>query len=115
VNPTGTIYLQANPSYVWADGDVYQIPQTDTIEGAASGASFGGQGVVNQPHQVLLNKIGYLKKASVQGSSDVGISGWYQFADNDTNAGLIRPTIQWGKSCNRGRRAGRRPAQARAS
>jgi len=59
-NPTGTTYLQANPSYVWTNGDVYQIPQTDTVEGAATGASFSGIGVENQPHIVLLNKIQWL-------------------------------------------------------
>jgi hypothetical protein len=95
-NPTGTVYLQANPGYVWADGDVYQIPQTDTIEGAASGASFSGLGVVNQPHQLLLNKLGWLKKQSVQGTSAVGASGWYKFSDNDANLGLIMPIVQWG-------------------
>ncbi len=56
-NPTGTVYLTAAPGYVWTDGDVYQIPQTDQVEGAATGASFGGLGVDNQPHQLLLNKI----------------------------------------------------------
>ena len=96
-NPTGTVYLQANPNYVWADGDVYEIVQTDTIEGAASGASFGGLGVVNQPHQMLLNKLGWLKKQSVQGTSDVGSSGWYQFADVDQNLGQISPIVQWGQ------------------
>lgn len=59
-NPTGTKYLQANSGYVWADGDVYEIPQTDDVEGAASGASFSGLGVENQPHQKLLNKIQWL-------------------------------------------------------
>ena len=95
-NPTGIVYLQANPNYVWADGDVYQIPQTDTIEGAASGASFSGLGVINQPHQLLLNKLNWLKKQSVQATSDVGASGWYKFSDNDANLGLIKPIVQWG-------------------
>lgn len=59
-NPSGSTYLQANLSYVWANGDVYEIPQTDTTEGAATGASFSGLGVDNQPHQLLLNKIQWL-------------------------------------------------------
>jgi hypothetical protein len=96
VNPTGTVYLQANPNYVWADGDVYEIPQTDTIEAAAGGASFSGLGVVNQPHQLLLNKLGWLKRQSVQATSKVGASGWYKFADQDNNLGLITPIVQWG-------------------
>lgn len=59
-NPTGTSNLQANQAYVWMNGDVYLIPQTDEVEGAATGASFSGIGVENQPHQVLLNKIQWL-------------------------------------------------------
>ena len=59
-NPTGTTYLQANAGYTWMEGDIYEIPQTDQLEGAATGASFSGLGVVNQPHQVLLNKAEYL-------------------------------------------------------
>lgn len=59
-NPSGSVYLQANNSYAWAYGDVYEIPQTDTTEGAATGASFSGLGVDNQPHQVLLNKAQWL-------------------------------------------------------
>jgi hypothetical protein len=95
-NPTGTVYLQADPNYVWADGDVYEIPQTDTIEGAASGASFGGLGVINQPHKALLNKINYLKRQLVQATSNVGQTGWYKFEDQDSNKGLITPIVQWG-------------------
>jgi hypothetical protein len=60
-NPTGTQNLTENPAYVYTDGDVYQIPQTDTVEGAATGASFSGLGVENQPHQVLLNKTKVLR------------------------------------------------------
>jgi hypothetical protein len=59
-NPTGSAYLQANSSYTWTDGDIYEIVQTDQQEGAATGASFGGIGVDNQPHQVLLNKVQWL-------------------------------------------------------
>jgi hypothetical protein len=60
-NPSGTVNLTENPAYVYTDGDVYQIPQTDTVEGAAAGASFSGLGVDNQPHQVLLNKTKVLR------------------------------------------------------
>jgi hypothetical protein len=95
-NPTGTTYLQANPNYVWADGDVYEIPQTDTIEAAAAGAAFGGLGVVNQPHQLLLNKINYLKQQSVQASSDIAPAGWYKIEDTDQNLGAIQLIVQWG-------------------
>ena len=95
-NPTGTTYLTANPSYVWADGDVYEIQQTDQAEGAASGASFNGLGVENQPHQFLLNKINYLKQNLVQATSNVGVSGWYRIASQDANLGKINIVEQWG-------------------
>lgn len=97
LNPTGTVYLQANPAYVWTDGDVYEIPQTDTIEGAASGASFGNLGVVNQPHQVLLNKINYLKKQAVQATSSIAPNGWYKFIDQDSHLRQITAIVQWGQ------------------
>ena len=106
-NPTGTTYLQANTSYVWTDGDVYEIPQTDEVEGAATGASFSGLGVDNQPHQVLLNKIQYLHSHQVQDeaniaaleslavliTSDVGANGWLKLGANDTNLGQIQIVI----------------------
>lgn len=40
--------------------EIYEIQQTDKIEGAASGASFGGIGVSNQPHQQLANRTAFL-------------------------------------------------------
>jgi hypothetical protein len=109
-NPTGSVYLQANNSYVWTDGDIYEIPQTDEIEGAASNASFSGLGVDNQPHQVLLNKIQYLHShqvtdeaniAALQSqaaliTSNVGANGWLKLGTNDTNLGTIQIIIQWG-------------------
>ena len=36
--------------------EVYEIQATDPVEGAASGASFGGLGLSNQPHQQLANR-----------------------------------------------------------
>jgi hypothetical protein len=109
-NPTGNTYLQANVNYSWTDGDVYELVQTDTVEAAAAGASFSGLGVVNQPHQVLLNKINYLHSkqvadeatlASLQSlsnliSSDVGTNGWLKLGANDINLGQIQLIIQWG-------------------
>jgi hypothetical protein len=109
-NPTGSVYLQANASYVWANGDVYEIQQTDTIEGAATGASFSGIGVDNQPHQLLLDKINYLhakqltEEATIASlasvaemiQSDIGTSGWVSFGVKDVNLGRISILIQWG-------------------
>jgi hypothetical protein len=95
-NPTGSTYLSANPSYIWADGDVYEIQQTDQAEGAATNASFSGLGVENQPHQFLLNKINYLKQNLVQANSIVGVNGWYRITSLDANLGKINIIEQWG-------------------
>jgi len=118
-NPTGTTYLQANQNYVWQDGDVYQIPWTDTVEGAAAGASFGGLGVANQPHQLLLNKINLLlgkqlinegNIAALQGliqliTSTINMKlvgqvtakeGWLKVGSKDVNLGQLQIIWQWG-------------------
>lgn len=108
-NPTGNIFLQANQGYTWTDGDVYQIPQTDTVEGAALSASFSGLGVANQPHQLLLNKIQNLYNAQLRDESNIaflqsiltltshaGSGGWMQLPMNDVNLGHIDLILQWG-------------------
>jgi hypothetical protein len=107
-NPTGSTYLSANQNYIWMDGDVYQIAQTDTVEGAGAGASFGGLGVANQPHQQLLNKLQYLynhlqtDEGNISAlealfgliSSDVE-AGWLKVGASDS-LGLIQIIWQWG-------------------
>jgi hypothetical protein len=109
-NPTGSTYLQANQSYTWMEGDVYEIPQTDTLEGAATGASFSGLGVVNQPHQLLLNKIDYthvkqltdetnisaLQTFAALFASSVGPSGYLKLGAQDVSKGQIDIIVQWG-------------------
>jgi hypothetical protein len=106
-NPTGSTYLAANAGYVWSDGDVYLIPQTDLVEAAAPGASFGGLGVANQPHQLLLNKIQLLRAKQLidetniaqilfLASSGVGKNGWLKFGTADVNAGQVQLILQWG-------------------
>jgi len=77
MNPTGTTNLTENPAYVYTDGDVYQILQTDTVEGAATAASFSGLGVDNQPHQVLLNKTKVLRVNQL--ADEVNISALLAF------------------------------------
>ena len=42
--------------------EVYEIQATDAVEGAATGASFGGLGLSNQPHQQLANRTAFLKQ-----------------------------------------------------
>jgi hypothetical protein len=110
-NPTGSTYLQANTGYTWADGDVYEIVQTDQQEGAATGASFSGIGVDNQPHQILLNKIQYthakqlvdeINIAALQAfealfTSSIGYSGWLKVGLQDVTRGQIDGILQWGQ------------------
>jgi len=47
-----------SPEYT--TNEVYEIAQTDKVEGAAAGASFGGIGVSNEPHQQLANRTAFL-------------------------------------------------------
>lgn len=96
-NPSILVYLQAHSNYVWQDGDVYELPQTDTCEGAAPGASFGGLGNHNQPHQLLLDKINYLHSHLAAADSNVGVNGWYRIVSQDSNLGQIKIVEQWGK------------------
>jgi hypothetical protein len=116
-NPTGSTYLQANTGYVWTDGDIYEIVQSDSNEGGTPGitsgagaASFSGLGVVNQPHQVLLNKIQYTHthqladEVSIASlltfqalfTSSLGTSGWLKVGLRDVNKGQVDGIIQWG-------------------
>lgn len=51
--------LLDSPEYT--ANEIYEIQQIDPVEGAATGATFGGIGVSNQPHQQLANRTSYLK------------------------------------------------------
>jgi hypothetical protein len=109
-NPTGSTYLQANLGYTWSDGDIYEIQQTDQVEGAAVGASFSGLGVDNQPHQVILNKlqlthlnqvtdetnIANLMTFAALFTSAVGPSGYIKLGVQDVSRGQIQFIVQWG-------------------
>jgi hypothetical protein len=109
-NPTGTTYLTANPSYVWTEGDVYKIVQTDQQEGAAIGASFSGLGVDNQPHQVLLNKVDLVHSNQLTDEAHIaalqafaagftglmGQNGYVTLEINDLSKGPIQYILQWG-------------------
>jgi len=123
-NPTGSTYLQANQNYLWQDGDVYQIPQGDTVEGAAASASFSGLGVANQPHQFLLNKIQQLHNKQLADEATISAlfaflnlftstvgpiveapgpdlyatdrGGWMKLQSQDVTLGSIQVLYQWG-------------------
>jgi len=45
----------------YSANELYRIDETDPVEGAWSGASFGGAGVENQPHIQLANRTAFLK------------------------------------------------------
>ena len=108
MNPTGTIYLQANLNYVWTENDVYEIAQTDEIEGASMGASFGGLGVDNQPHQALLNKVNLVHAKQIadealiatlvnqQFIASLGPTGYLELPSVDEVLGDISIILQWG-------------------
>ncbi|MGH7119750.1 MAG: hypothetical protein ACREFP_12295 [Acetobacteraceae bacterium] len=52
--------------------EVYEIQQTDKVEGAASGASFGGIGVSNEPHQQLANRTAFLFNQQQTDKGNIG-------------------------------------------
>jgi hypothetical protein len=111
-NPTGSTYLQSDSAYLWTDGDIYQIAQSDTVEGAGVGASFGGDGVANQPHHVLLNKIDWLHRHLQTDENNLSIivaalaaftssatpTGWLKATSTDVGpiGGQIQLILQWG-------------------
>jgi hypothetical protein len=60
-----------NPSGEWLSNEVYEIQQTDPVEGAGTFASYGGLGVSNYPHQQLANRTSYLYNQSVQHTAQI--------------------------------------------
>jgi hypothetical protein len=90
--------------------EVYEIQATDAVEGAASGASFGGIGLSNQPHQQLANRTAFLKQRQDTNLGNIAAlqsftalfkglmagRGYAQIPFMDTNRGLITATVQWG-------------------
>jgi len=94
----------------YTSNEVYQIQATDRVEGAASGASFSGTGISNQPHQQLANRTAFLKQrqdvnianiATLQAfeamfAGLMGPNGYLTIGVNDINRGLLQYIIQWG-------------------
>jgi len=90
--------------------EVYEIQATDPVEGAASGASFGGLGLSNQPHQQLANRTAFLKQRQDTNIGNINAlqsftsffkglmaaNGYMQIPFVDVNRGLITATVQWG-------------------
>ena len=101
-------YLIDTPSFT--ANEVYEIQATDPVEGAATGASFGGLGLSNQPHQQLANRTAFLKQRQDTNIGNIAAlqaftalfkglmagSGYAQIPFLDVNRGLITATVQWG-------------------
>ena len=94
----------------FTSNEVYQIQAIDPVEGAASGASFSGTGISNQPHQQLANRTAFLKQRQDVNISNIGVlqlfqglfaglmaqNGYLKIPVADINKGLVQYIIQWG-------------------
>ncbi len=94
----------------FTSNEVYQIQATDPVEGAASGASFSGTGISNQPHQQLANRTAFLKQRQDVNISNIGVlqafmanfagamgaNGYLAIPLADVNRGSIVAIVQWG-------------------
>ena len=94
----------------FTSNEVYQIQATDPVEGAASGASFSGTGVSNQPHQQLANRTAFLKQRQDANIANIGVlqafmanfagamgaNGYLAIPLADVNRGSIVAIVQWG-------------------
>jgi hypothetical protein len=90
--------------------EVYEIQATDTVEGAATGASFGGIGLSNQPHQQLANRTAFLKQRQDTNIINIGAllafmgkftgslqaNGYLEIPITDVARGATVALIQWG-------------------
>jgi hypothetical protein len=90
--------------------EIYEIQQTDPVEGAGAGASFSGIGVSNEPHQQLANRTAFLYGR--QNTNIANISALQSFVANftgslktagylkiplvDVSRGPMVAIIQWG-------------------
>src|ERR1700676_3739081 len=90
--------------------EIYELQQTDSVEGAGSGASFGSIGISNQPHQQLANRTALLKQRQDVHIGSIGVlqafmagftgslqaNGYIQIPVTDVSRGQIAAIIQWG-------------------
>lgn len=90
--------------------EIYEIAATDSVEGAAAGASFGGIGISNQPHQQLANRTAFLYGRQNINTANIGIlqtfmagftgslqsNGYLTIPIADINRGDVSVIIQWG-------------------
>jgi hypothetical protein len=97
-----------NPSFT--ANEIYEIMATDPVEGAASGASFGGIGIDNQPHQQLADRTSFLYERQNTNIANISAlqafqgvvtgllaqNGYMKLGVADVDRGLIQYIIQWG-------------------
>lgn len=97
-------------SAAYSANEVYAIQQTDSVEGVGVGASFGGIGVSNQPHQQLANRTAFLKAQQDTNVANIGIlqaftalfsgsmstNGYVAVPFQDASRGQIAMVVQWG-------------------
>jgi hypothetical protein len=90
--------------------EIYEIQQTDPVEGAGAGASFGGIGISNEPHQQLGNRTAFLygrqntniaSIAALQAFTagfvgSLKTAGYLKIPLNDVSRGPMTAIIQWG-------------------
>lgn len=100
--------LTDSPEYT-AD-EIYEIQATDMIEGAATGASFGGIGISNEPHQQLANRTAFLKGRQDTNIANIAAlqafmagfagaleqNGYIKLPIAAVNRGSVVAIIQWG-------------------
>jgi hypothetical protein len=97
-----------NPEYT--SDEIYEIQQTDAVEGAAVGATFSGIGIANQPHQQLANRTSFLKQRQDTNIANISVlqafeagftgslqgSGYLKIPLSDIQRGSVAAIIQWG-------------------
>jgi hypothetical protein len=90
--------------------EVYEIAATDPVEGAATGANYGGIGISNQPHQQLANRTALLKQRQDINIANISTllgfmanftgslqqSGYLEIPIADVNRGAVNAIVQWG-------------------
>jgi hypothetical protein len=90
--------------------EIYEIQASDSVEGAAAGASFGGIGLSNQPHQQLANRTAFLKQRQDVNISNIAAlqafvakftgslqtNGYLKIPLIDAVRGAATAVIQWG-------------------
>jgi len=84
-------------SYVWSPNDVYEIAATDAVEGAGIGASFGGIGIDNEPHQILANRAAFLNKMRVIDEANIAAllarNTWTNFQVFRSPTGIVQSLV----------------------